>query len=83
MLYCVLLYTQSTLQSHGGGGGSLLNHHQNIKMDEYINENILYYMTLHTLKKILIECNLYIYIYIYIIIIIIFFFKVIGINQFI
>ncbi len=27
-LYCVLLYTQSTLQSYGGGGGSLLNHHQ-------------------------------------------------------
>ncbi len=26
-LYCVLLYTQSTLQSCGGGG-SLLNHHQ-------------------------------------------------------
>ncbi len=29
-LYCVLLYTQSALQSRGGGGGggSLLNHHQ-------------------------------------------------------
>ncbi len=27
-LYCVLLYTQSTLQSCGGGGGSLLIHHQ-------------------------------------------------------
>ncbi len=29
-LYCVLLYTQSALQSCGGGGGgeSLLNHHQ-------------------------------------------------------
>ncbi len=28
-LYCVLLYTQSALQSYGGGGGgSLLNHHQ-------------------------------------------------------
>ncbi len=29
-LYCVLLYTQSALQScgWGGGGGSLLNHHQ-------------------------------------------------------
>ncbi len=30
VLYCVLLYTQSALQSCGGGGGgvSLLNHHQ-------------------------------------------------------
>ncbi len=27
-LYCVLLYTQSALQSCVGGGGSLLNHHQ-------------------------------------------------------
>ncbi len=27
-LYCVLLYTQSALQSCGGGGGSLLNPHQ-------------------------------------------------------
>ncbi len=27
-LYCVLLYTQSTLQLCGGRGGSLLNHHQ-------------------------------------------------------
>ncbi len=27
-LYCILLYTQSALQScGGGGGGSLLNHH--------------------------------------------------------
>ncbi len=29
LLYCVLLYTQSALQScWGGGGGSFLNHHQ-------------------------------------------------------
>ncbi len=29
LLYCVLLYTQGALQSWGGGGGwSLLNHHQ-------------------------------------------------------
>ncbi len=30
MLYCLLLYTQSALQSCGGGGGGLshLNHHQ-------------------------------------------------------
>ncbi len=27
-LYCVLLYTQSALQSCGRGGGSLCNHHQ-------------------------------------------------------